>query len=124
MKMAELDLSKVPTILLLLQAWRAFSLYKREPIKPSARLHSSATGSFHRQPPSSTYNRTSMFLADGDHFDHTCVLFDDGDHDDQTCVLHDDGDHDDHTCVLLDDGDHPLGQSVRSRRILTKLGER
>ena len=57
-----------------------------------------------------------MLFDDGDH--------DDGDHDDQTCVLHDDGDHDDHTCVLLDDGDHPLGQSVRSRRILTKLGER
>ena len=60
---------------------------------------------------------------------HTCVLFDDGDHDDgdhtdHMCVLRDDGDHDDHTCVLLDDGDHPLGQSVRSRRILTKLGER
>ena len=55
MKMAELDLSKVPTILLLLQAWRAFSLYKREPIKQSARLHSSAPGSFHRHTPSSTY---------------------------------------------------------------------
>ena len=55
MKMAELDLSKVPTILLLLQAWRAFSLYKREPIKQSASLHSSATGSFHRHTPSSTY---------------------------------------------------------------------
>ena len=73
--------------------------------------------------------RTCMFLADGDHYDHTCVLFDDGDHDDgdhhdRTCVLNDDGDHDDRTCVLLDDGDHPLGQSVRSRRILTKLGER
>ena len=59
--------------------------------------------------------RTCMFLADGDHYDQTCVFFD-GDHDD--------GDHDDHTCVLLDDGDHPLSQSVRSRRILTKLGER
>ena len=49
-----------------------------------------------------------------------------GDHDDgdHTAGDHDDGDHDDHTCVLLDDGDHPLGQSVRSRRILTKLGER
>ena len=55
MKMAELDLSKVPTILLLLQAWRAFSLYKREPIKQSASLHSSAPGSFHRHTPSSTY---------------------------------------------------------------------
>ena len=70
-----------------------------------------------------------MILADGDHYDHTYVLFDHGDHDDgdhdyHTCVLLDDGDHDDHTCVLLDDGDHPLSQSVRSRRILTKLGER
>ena len=54
MKMAELDLSKVPTILLL-QAWQAFSLYKREPIKQSASLHSSAPGSFHRHTPSSTY---------------------------------------------------------------------
>ena len=88
MKMAELDLSKVPTILLLLQAWRAFSLYKREPIKPSASLHSSATGSFHRHTPSSTY---MYVLADCDHYDHTCVLFDDGDHDD--------GDHTDHMCA-------------------------
>ena len=73
--------------------------------------------------------RTCMFLADGDHYEHTCVLHvdgdhDDGDHSDHTCVLDDDADHDDHTCVLLDDGDHPLSQSVRSRRILTKLGER
>ena len=96
MKMAELDLSKVPTILLLLQAWRAFSLYKREPIKQSASLHSSAPGSFHRHNPSSTYIVcTCMFLAGGDHYDHTCVLFDDGDHDD--------GDHNAHTCVLHDD---------------------
>ena len=57
-----------------------------------------------------------MLFDDGDH--------DDGDHHDQTCVLNDNGDHDDHTCVLFDDGDHPLSQSVRSRRILTKLGER
>ena len=73
--------------------------------------------------------RTCMFLADGDHYDHTCELFDDGDHDDgdnddHKCVLHDDGDHDYHTCVLLDDSDHPLSQSFRSRRILTKPGER
>ena len=87
MKMAELDLSKGPTILLVLQT---FSLYKREPIKQSACLHSSAPGSFHRHTPPRA--RTCVFLADGDHYDHTCVLFDDGDHDD--------GDHNDHIYVF------------------------
>ena len=28
------------------------------------------------------------------------------------------------TMMTIHDGDHPLGQSVRSMRILTKLGER
>ena len=79
MKMAELDLSKVPTILLLLQAWRAFSLYKREPIKQSAAFIVRQPAHFTDTPPRA---RTCMFLADGDHYDHTCVLHDDGDHDD------------------------------------------
>ena len=36
--------------------------------------------------------RTCLFLADGDHYDHTSVLSDNGDHDDGD---HDDGEHED-----------------------------